>query len=226
MAATAAARGGRAAYRQRRRWSDGVERLEVVELAPQTHTPLVHDIHLAMLREVLGAAALDDDDDGGGGGGGGVRPWAVYAEDLAYHSPGAAMEDAAESAAASAAAAAAAASMAGTGVTAGVAASAAASAAAAAAAAAAEAEAVEWAATAEVFSLDTALLLAFAAESAERRRRHEVAELRDEEGLAMEESEDEAEGGARDVPVDGEDFELAHDATMAMSLTLCDGRDS
>ena len=222
MAATAAARGGRAAYRQRRRWSDGVERLEVVELAPQTHTPLVHDIHLAMLREVLGAAALDDDDVGGGGGGGGLRPWAVYAEDLSYHSPGAAMEAAAESAAASAVAAAAAASTEGTGVTEG----AAASAAAAAAAAAAEAEAVEWAATAEVFSLDTALLLAFAAESAERRRRHEVAELRDEEGLAMEESEDEAEGGARDVPVDGEDFELAHDATMAMSLTLCDGRDS
>jgi len=225
MAATAAARGGRAAYRQRRRWSDDAERLEVVELAPQTHTPLVHDIHLAMLREVLGAAALDDDDDGGGGGGGGVRPWAVYAEDLAYHSPGAAMEDAAESAAASAAAAAAAASMAGTGVTEGIAASAAASAAAAAAAAAAEAEAVEWAATAEVFSLDTALLLAFAAESAERRRRHEVAALRDEEGLAMEESEDEGEDGARVVPVDGEDLELAHDA-MAMSLTLCDGCDS
>ena len=41
----------------------------------------------------------------------------------------------------------------------------------------------------------------------------------------MEESEDEGEDGARDVPADGEDLELAHDA-MAMSLTLCDGCDS
>ena len=38
-------------------------------------------------------------------------------------------------------------------------------------------------------------------------------------------AEDEGEDGARVVPVDGEDLELAHDA-MAMSLTLCDGCDS
>lgn len=137
-------------------------RIDVVEIEPQRGAPLLHDTHLELLLEALGPNALLDDEGGmggldglgflsGAGGSGGIattqeagslqtsRPWCFYAEALEW--PAALQRPAAAGATPPSVA---------------------------------EALATEgpkrmgaaWSATAEVFSLDAPLLLAFAAEQA------------------------------------------------------------
>lgn len=174
--AAAATRGLTAYYRQCRRWidvdlgdgdGDGTpagtkgrcadSAIEMLELRPLTSAPLLHDTHMQMLREVLGADAIDEDDDGR------HRPWSIYAEDLSVSSPAelrsAPHRPKVEPQACK-----------HSGTT------------------AMGNEKGGWHAAAEVFSLDTPLLMAFAAEEAERALHMAVA---DSEDSAAEEEEEE-----------------------------------
>ena len=149
--------------------------VEVLEVEPQRSTPLLHTAHLELLREVLGRDAIEREDDESGG-----RHWAIYAEDLTRRLPhegedggaggaGGAGEGGGEGGGVGCC---------GHGEEGGT--------------------GEGWQAVAEVFSLDTPLLLAFATE-ASTRRAHEAVDAAMHEAHAQghdehEEDDDDDEG--------------------------------
>ena len=200
---------GRVTYRQHRRWSDGgdpasgvelpggtgygTEQIEVIELVPQAGVPLLHDIHLELLRGALGdtlsevlnkeftAEAAEV-----GGAAGGRRQWVIYAEDLTAVAPdhgsggggggsgggkggaggGGSLAEMEEMGVKS--------EWPASGSTGGA----------------------PWHAVAEVFSLDTPLLLAFAGEATAAQLTAEVAGSDSEDGL--DDGHDDGHGGSHE----------------------------